>query len=84
MRSSGLITISLKATRKRSCRSITSDCRLATCRKGRIGSAVAGRNSSYLVMAARELVKFSSLSEGNYVKQHSRNRCRSAAHVESP
>jgi hypothetical protein len=38
MRSSGLTTISPKATLKRRCRRITSDVRLSDCRKGLIGS----------------------------------------------
>jgi hypothetical protein len=36
-----------------------------------------------LLMAAKELRKPSSLSEEHYVKQHSGNRRRSDAHVES-
>src|SRR3984885_16278583 len=83
MRSSGSTTISPKATRKRSCRRITSDGQLATCRKGLIGSDTSWSKLTYLLMAAKGLSKLSSFSEENHVKQHSRNRRRSDSHLES-
>jgi hypothetical protein len=57
MRSSGLTTIRHKATRKRSCRRITSDGQLATCRKELIGSDTSWSKLTYLLMAAKGLSK---------------------------
>jgi glyoxylase-like metal-dependent hydrolase (beta-lactamase superfamily II) len=71
MRSSGLTTISTKATRKRSCRRITSDGQLATCRKGLIGSDTSWSKLTYLLMAAKGLSRLSSFSEESYAKQDS-------------
>jgi glyoxylase-like metal-dependent hydrolase (beta-lactamase superfamily II) len=71
-----------KATRKRSCRRITSDGQLATCGKGLIGSDTSWSKLTYLLMAAKGLSKLSSFSEENHVKQHSRNRRRSDSHLE--